>query len=182
MKKILIGEIVLTCILGITGWYLFNVMKQVELNSPGQKTIEGNNALVFSEGVGIDVVGNRVDSILVNKTDKIERFVAAFLLRCDSLDADLKFWNDVNSYLSKSDIIRLTAYCENEQCIETVRKNLDTIHITVLEYGGVIDMQSIISVDAVGEFWLRGNKIRRIKWRDNNLTPFDIAKNIGLEQ
>jgi len=76
----------------------------------------------------------------------------------------------------------LTAYCENGQCVETIRKNPSVVNFTVLEYGGVIDMQSVIGADVTGEFWLRGNRIRKIKWRDKVLTPFDVVMSIGTRQ
>jgi len=182
MKKRIFLETALICILGCTGWYLFNAMKRTESNSPVLKEIANNNNLSFSGGAGMDIMGNNVHSAFANTTDETERKVVAFLLRHNSLDADLRFWNEVNSHLSGLDSIRLTAYCENDRCTETIRKSPDAAHFTVLEYGGVIDMQAVIGADTAGEFWLRGNGARRIKWRNETLTPFDIAMKIGLGQ
>ena len=182
MKKRNLIEVLFICILGVTGWYLLDVMKQVESTNPELKIIESYNRLVFSDGTGIDIMGKYVDSVLANNADQVERFVVAFLLRQGSLDSDLRFWNEVNNYLSGLDttIVKLIAYCENGQCVEDIKKNPDRADFPVLEYGEVSDMQAVISADIAGEFWLRGNSYKKIKWRDENLTPFDIAMSIGL--
>jgi len=182
MKKRIAWEIALICVLGITGWYLSGIMQQIEANNPELKAIEDNKNLVFADGAGIDVMGNEIDSIFAAKPDGVERSVAAFLLRYNTLDADLEFWTEVNSHLSGLDTIRLTAYCENARCVETVRNKPDSARFTVLEYGGAVDMQAVIGADAIGEFWLRGNEFKKINWRDGNQTPFDIAMSIGLRQ
>jgi hypothetical protein len=151
----------------------------VKSNNPEPKAIERYNRVVFSDGSGIDVMGNKIESVLTSETGETERFVAAFLLRYDSLNDDLNFWNEVGNYLSELDlIVRLTAYCENDRCIEAFRKNPDMAHFTVLEYGGAMDMHSVIGADEAGEFWLRGNRFRRINWRDEIMTPVDIAMSI----
>jgi len=180
MKIKFIWEILLICILIITGWYLYGIMKQVESNNPELKAIENDNNLIFSDGAGIDFMGNKIDSFLENKADEDERFVVAFLLRYNSLDADLKFWNEVKGYLSEPDTIRLTAYCENNKCVEAIRINPDKVHFPVLEYGEASDMQAVIAADANGEFYLQGSRFRKIKWRNEILEPFDIAMSIGL--
>jgi len=178
MKKGIVWEIVLVCILGVAGWNLFGIMESEKSNNPELKAIEVNNNLVFSDGVGIDFMGNNIDSILKDKTDEAERFVVAFLLRYDSMDADLKFWNEVNNYLSEFDTVRLIAYCENDKCIETLKVNPDTAHFYVLEYGEVKDMQAIIIADATGDFWFRGKEAKKINWRNDIMTPYDIAVSI----
>ena len=180
MKKTIVLEILLICIFGVTGWYLFGVTKQAELNNSVREAIEDGNGPVFSDGAGINVMGQKIDSI--NKTAGSERIVAAFLLRYDGLDADLNFWNEVNQNLLEPDFVRLTAYCENKQCVEAIRKNPDRAHFTVLEYGEVVDMQAVLGADSGGEFWLRGNSARKINWRYGTSTPFDIAMSIGLSQ
>jgi len=182
VKKRIVLEIVLICILGITGWYLFDNMKQVELNSPERKSIENFNRLVFSDGAGIDVMGNYIDSVLTNKVDGEESFVAAFLLRYNSLDSDLIFWNEVKKHLFDLDVatVRLIAYCENSQCVEAIRENPNVTSIPILEYGEVSDMQAVISADATGDFWLFGKQYKKIEWRNADLSPFDIATSIGF--
>jgi len=182
MKKGIVLEISLTCILVVTGWWLFDTMKYVESNNPELKIIENNNNIAFSDGAGIDVMGNNVYSVFSDKADGIEKSVAAFLLRYDSLDADLQFWNEVSNHLSGIDNIRLTAYCENDRCVEAVRKKTDMVDFTVLEYGEILDMQAVIEADAVGEFCLRKNRFKRINWRDGIQKPFDVAMSIGLGQ
>ena len=163
----------------VVGWRLFGAIEQMKSNNPETGAIENYNRLVFSDGAGIDVMGNKIDSVFTSESDETERFVAAFLLRYNSLNDDLKFWNEVRSHLSEFDIdVRLTAYCENDRCIETVRKNPDMAHFSVLEYGGIVDMQAIVSTDAAGGFWLRGNRFRRTKWRDETMTPYEVAKRI----
>jgi len=183
MKKRIYLEVSFICILGIIGWYLFGVMKKVELDNPERKAIESYNSMVFISGAGIDVKGNYIDSVLTNQTDDKERYVIAFLLRYNSLDTDIHFWNEVNNHLSSLDnvIVRLIAYCEHFRCVEAIRVNPSAVNIPVLEYGEVSDMQAVIGADVKGEFWLRGNRNKKIKWRDHNLTPFDIAMSIGLE-
>jgi len=180
MKNSIVFEVLLICIFGTAGWYLFGVMKQLESNNPGRDAIEANNSLVFTGGAGMDIMGNMVNSVFTNKSDESERIVAAFLIRYNSLDADLKFWNEVNSHLSGLDTIRLTAYCENIKCIDAIRNNPEKLHFIILEYGGAMDMQSIINADAAGEFWLRGDRPARINWRDGDLTPLNIAMRIGM--
>jgi len=180
MKKNKILEIFLICFLGITGWYLFSVAEKLKSNNPELQEIERNNSLVFMDGVGIDVMGNIVDSVFALEDNAIKRRVAAFLLRYDSIDDDLKFWNEVNRHLAGLDTVRLMAYCENSRCVDVIRKNPDVAHFTVLKYGEAIDMQAVIGADLTGEFWLRGDRSRKINWRDERVTPFDTAMSIGL--
>ena len=162
---------------------MYGAMERVKSNNPEFRAIEGYNRLMFSDGAGIDIMGNKIDSIFTDKADETERLIAAFLLRHDSLDDDLKFWNEVGGHLSELDIVvRLTAYCENNRCVEAVKKNPGKAHFTVLEYGGVLDMQAVIGADAAGEFRLRGNRPGRIEWRDETATPFDIAMSMVLRQ
>ena len=178
MKKRIIFEILFICVFGLIGWHLFNAIGQIKSNSPELKAIESSNNLVFSGGMGIDIMGNYIDSISVNKMDEAGGFVVAFLLRYNSLSADLQFWNEVNSHLSGYDNMKLTAYCENDRCIEAIKKNQETVHFTVLEYGIVGDMQALIDADMAGEFWLLGNVYKKINWRDDNIKPTDIAISI----
>jgi len=183
MKNNFVLKILLICVMAVAGWYLFGAMERLKSKNPKLRAIESYNRLVFSDGAGIDVMGNKVDSVFTGETDETERYVAAFLLRNESLKDDLKFWNEVGSRLPELGIVvRLTAYCENDRCIEAVRKNPDMARFTVLEYGGAVDMQAVIGADAAGEFWLRGNGSKRIKWRDEILTPHDISMSIGLTQ
>jgi len=179
MKKIFVLEILFICILGVTGWQLFGLMKKAKTESTNQIRIERSNNLLYVNGAGIDISGNKIESILVNSVDEVKVMVAAFLLRHDSLNADLKFWNEVGSQLAGFDAVRLTAYCEDARCVETVRKNPDMAHVTIMEYGFVVDMQAVSSADADGMFWLRINRnFMKIKWRDKNLTPYDIVNRI----
>lgn len=180
MKKRIIWEILFICLLGVAGWYLFGLMKKAESNNPVQNRIERNNSLGFSAGAGIDIMGNEIEPISLNSLDEVEVLAAAFLLRFDSLNADLKFWNEVGSQLPDIDTVRLTAYCEDTRCIETIRKNPDmAARITILEYGVVVDMQAVINADANGDFWLRRNgTLKKIKWRAENLTPYDIVDSV----
>ena len=177
MRKKIIFETVIIFILGATGWYLLGIMKQFEMNNPEIKAIDSYNRLVFLDGKGIDIMGNYVDSVLLNNTDGVEKFIIAFLVRENSVDKDLQFWNEVNGYLSNIDVVNISmiAYCENNQCIDYIRNNSNANNISVLEYGEVSDMQAVISADTNGEFWLRGNRFKRSKWRDENLSPLDIA-------
>jgi len=180
MNKRIVLEIIIICILGVTGWHMFSVMKQAKLNNPDTKTIERADSLVFTSGAGIDVMGDKVDSIFADKADEASGSVAAFLLRYDSLDSDMEFWNEVGSHLSEPDTTRFVAYCENDRCIEAIRKKTEHSRFTVLEYGAVIDMQAAIGADITGEFWMRGRRTIKIKWRDDVLTPVDIARSIEL--
>jgi len=180
MRKIHLLEILLICILGFSGWYLFNTMEHMKLKSPELRAIENYYRLVFSHGTGIDVMGNKIDSILAHETKGGERSVVAFLLRNKTLDADLQFWNEVNRHLSELDTVRLTAYCENYRCVEVIRKNPEMAHFPVIEYGLVGDMQALIGADDDGEFWFRGNRFEKINWRDGSRMPIDIAMHIGL--
>jgi len=179
MKNRIILEIMFICVFGLTGWYLFGVMEQMKSNNP---KVENNNTLVFSDGSGIDIQGNIIDSVFEPESYEIKRSVAAFLLRYDSLDADLTFWKEVNSYLTEPDAVRLTAYCENDLCIKAIKNKPDLSYLTVLEYGEAIDMHALIGADSNGEFWFRENRAGKIKWRGENLTPFDIANSIGMGQ
>lgn len=182
MKNRIILEILLICAFGVTAWYLFGIMKQTQTSSPELKEIEENNRLMFSDGAGIDIMGNKIDSIFTNRLDETVRFVAAFLLRYDSLDSDLKFWNEVSSHLSELDIdVKLTAYCENERCIEYLKRNPNQANFTVLEYGGIVDIQAVIGADMTGTCWVRGNRYKRMKWRDGVQSPLDVSMNIGQE-
>jgi len=182
MKIRAVFQIAFICIFGITGWNLFDIKKQVELHSPELKDIESNNRLVFSDGSGIDIMENEIYSAFEDKTVGIKQNVIAFLLRYKSLEADVKFWNEVNSILSEHDTVhvRMIAYCENSRCIEALRKNPETVHFTVLEYGGILDMQAVIAADKDGELWLLGSGVKKIRWRDEIQTPFDVAMSIGL--
>lgn len=181
MKKILFVQILFICILGASGWYLFGLMKKAESNNINQKRVERNNDLVFASGAGIDIFGNEIEPFLVNNRDGTEAFAVAFLLRHDSLDNDLKFWNEAASLLSELDTVRLTAYCDDARCVEAVRKNPDMARFTILEYGAVVDMQAVFNSDANGEFCLRGDRtLKKIKWRDGTLTLNDIVNIIKL--
>ena len=177
--------------------------------------IDAYNALVFSDGSGIDVMGKKIDSIAINNSDQAEEEVqndllhqidesiqqkleaidnstsliddndqkigvVAFLLRYDSLDTDLVFWNNVNNYLSKFGNVRLTAYCGNDRCIEAIKMTPSIANFTVLEYGEAMDMQAVIGADENGEFWLRGKVSKKVHWRNDIMTPYDIAMTIGL--
>jgi len=179
MKKRIVWEILFICFLGFSAWYLFGLLEHAKSNNHDLKRIDRNNNLMFMSGAGIGIMGNKVGSILLNSQGESEVFVAAFLLRYDSLSDDLTFWNEVGGDLTELDTVRLTAYCENARCIETLKENPDVAHFTILEYGAVTDMQAVINVDAGGEFWLRGNKrLIKIKWRDGTLTPVDIVNSI----
>ena len=213
MTKRIIFEIILICVLGTVGWYLFGIMKQAEIGNPEQRAIESYNRLVFANGSGIDVMGNKIDSIAQNKTDNVDKefpvklggstkqkdakadnsasktddsdqkeSIVAFLLRHDTLDSDLRFWNEVKSHLSELNLntVKLTAYCESARCAETIRANPDIAHFTVLEYGNATDMQAVIGADAAGEFCLRGKGAEKINWRNRTKTPRDIVNSIGL--
>jgi len=184
MKIRAVLEIAFICIFGVTGWYLFDIKKQVELNSPELKEIEKYSRLVFSDGSGIDIMGNKIYSINEDRAVELKQSIVAFHLRYNSLEDDVKFWNEVNSFLLKFDAVsvRMTAYCENTRCIEALRNNQVDAHFTILEYGGILDMQSVISADIGGAFWLLGNGVKKIKWRDENQKPIDVAISIGLKQ
>jgi len=214
MKNRIGWELLFICILGVTGWYLYGTFERIKTNNPELRRIENYNNMVFVSGAGIDIMGNKIESILTNKTDgkeietKIDSpdlavehekqqhivtgdssskkannsnkkgGVVAFLLRYDSLDADLKFWNEVNSCLSEPDIVRLTAYCENNRCIETIRKKPDMVRFTVFEYGEAVDVQAVIGADSTGEFWMRKNNAKKLRWRNEILAPCDVARSI----
>lgn len=90
MKKTVSLKVLLICILALAGWYLWGVMERVKSKNSEPKTIEVYNSLMFSDGAGIDVMGNKVDSVFTGETDESERYVAAFLLRYNSLEDDLK--------------------------------------------------------------------------------------------
>lgn len=194
MKNKLIWEVLLICILGFTGWYLHTKVEHLKSTSSKLKTIEAYKRKVLSYGIdGIDVFGAKIESGYTNNNDGNEKGIAAFLLRNDTLDADLRFWNEVNSYFTDHDAVRLVSYCENERCVETIRKNPNVAHFSVLEYGLVGDMQAIIGADESGECWVQSNKsdenvslltritgFTKITWRDGNVTPFDIAIRMGL--
>jgi len=184
MKKGTILKLLIVCIFGTVGWYQFGVMKQMESNNLELKAIESNNNMVFLDGAGVDIMGNEIDSVFTDKTEGVRRSRVAFLLRYNSLEVDLEFWNEVGSLLSKLDAVpvRLTAYCENGQCVEAIRKNPDVANFTVLEYGEVVDMQAMLGADAVGEFWLIGSGFKKINWRDGTQRPVDIAISIGMRQ
>jgi hypothetical protein len=183
MKKDIFWKILLICVLICTGWYLYDVVEDMKSRNPEPRAIESYNRLVFSDGDGIDVMGNKIDSVFTDKTDETERFAMAFLLRYDNLEYDLKFWNEVSSHLSEyNTVVRLTAYCENSRCIEAVKNNTGKAHFTVLEYGGILDMQAVIGADVEGELWLRGNVLRKIKWRDGAITPLGAVMSMGLKQ
>jgi hypothetical protein len=181
MKKRILWELLFIFILGFAGWYLYGLMERAKSNNPDLIRIERNNSLMFMSGAGIDIMGNEIESIILNNQDESEVFVAAFLLRYNSLEVDLAFWNEISSHLSEPNAVRLTAYCENVQCIETVRKNPDMARFTILEYGAVTDMQAVINADANGELWLRGDRtMKKIRWRDEMLTPYNIVNSMKL--
>lgn len=181
MKNKIVFEIVFMCILGITGLYLFDVMKQIKLNNHELKEIDSHKNTVFSNGSGIDIAGNEIDAIDVSK--ELSKGVAAFLLRSKNVDADIKFWNEVNDNLSELDEIRLTGYCEDEKCIESVKKNPNKAKFIILEYGETTDMQAIINADENDEFWLIGfGNSEKIKWHDGIITPLDIVRSIDHER
>jgi hypothetical protein len=180
MKNRLIWEIFIILILCGTGWYLFGTMRNVETSSSTAKLIESSNNQIFLDGVGIDIMGNNIYSNTVEEIGKTKKTVIAFLLQYESLNDDLKFWNEVGDRLTNANT-RLVAYCENEQCVEVIKKNPLKAHFQVLEYGEITDMQAIISADANGEFWLINSQNDRIKlnWRDGILTPNEIARSIN---
>ena len=196
MKKGTVFEIMFVFIFGAIGWYLFGIVKHLELANPALEMIESYNNIMFSDGVGIDINGNKIESR--NETPITTQFeesdnlslersdqrtgVAAFLLRYDTLDNDLMFWNEVKSNLSELDVVnvRLIAYCEDDRCIESIKKDPDKVHFNVLEYGVVVDMQAVIGADATGDFWWRGDSSKKINWRDEFRTPNDIVSNIGF--
>ena len=184
MKKRTVIEIVFIIIFIAAGWYMFDVMKRIESSHPELvRQIENNNKLGFMGGTGIDTMGHVIESAVVNGSDETRRrYIAGFLLRNNSLDSDVKFWNEVNNHLSELDTVsvNLTAYCENDRCIDTIKKNPGIAHFSVMEYGGVVDMQAILNADADGEFWLSGKGLRKIKWRDGVQAPIDIA--VEMEQ
>lgn len=189
MKNKIIWEILLMCILGFTGWYLHTKIEHVKLTSSKLKTIEADNRFVPVDGTtGIDVMGVKLES-----AKKDAKGIVAFLLRNNTLDADLQFWNEVHNYLTELSAVLLTAYCENDRCVEAIRKNPSVAHFSVLEYGLVGDMQAIIAADENGEYWAGSNSavengdllkrvtgFTKINWRDGSVTPFDIAMRIGL--
>ena len=142
---------------------LINSFQQEEISVKPKYEVEGDSSLQT-----------------INSSNK--NTIVAFLLRYDSLDADLKFWNDVNEYLLKYKNIKMLGYCENEQCVNAIKLNSSAAHFSILEYGTVADMQAIIAADASGEFWVRKNEAKKIKWRNRVLTPKNIAISIGVEQ
>jgi hypothetical protein len=180
MKKRIIMEICFIFIIGGIGWYLFDAMVEAETNSPAMKLVESDNNLVFMDGAGIDIMGNIVNHYSSEK-DETEKYIIAFLLRYGNLNDDLKFWNEVGDYLTKTNTAKLVAYCDSEQCIEIIKKNPLQNSFQVLEYGEIADMQAIINADANGEFWLVNPKGESIKlnWRDKILTPTEIARSIN---
>jgi hypothetical protein len=161
------------------GWFLFDKVKQMQSNS-----VEfAYNDLFFSEGAGIDVMGNKIESIAVNMRDGTSKGIAAFLLRNDTIDDDIMFWNEVYDNLSAISMTRLIGYCENDKCIEFIKKNPDKVHFTVLEYGGVVDMQAVIRADVKDEFWLNEQKSQKtIKWRNGMASPIEIVKDVNHEK
>ena len=178
MKKRIIIEILFICLIGVLGWYLHGIMKQEESRNTRLK--HNRNNTTFMSGSGIDVIGNSVDSIKVKETTSLGRNKVAFLLRYSSLDADLQFWNEVRGLLLNNDDVQLVAYCENTHCVDVIKNKPDMADFTVLEYGEIVDIQAVLNVDANGEFWLLGKNTKKIKWRDESKTPFDIALSIGL--
>jgi len=126
---------------------LFNVIEQIKSNSPEHRMINTFHSIEFSNGAGMDVLGNRIYSIFTEEIDEVEKYAVAFLLRDNSLDDDLIFWNEVVIQLLKLNNVttRLTAYCENEKCNDIIRKKQDAVNFTVLEYGVVGDMQAVFS-------------------------------------
>jgi len=175
MKKSITYEILFICILAVLGWPLYNAMKSIESRNIISKSIE--DRLTFLSGSGIDVMGNMIEPVMENEVDISGNGVIAFLLRHSSLDADIKFWNEVSGIITESNIVQLIAYCENVQCVDAIKKEPDKIRFPVLEYGEIIDMQAINAADKNGEYWLigLGGRSRKIKWRDGVLIPDDIV-------
>ena len=179
MKKGLALEVLLIFTLGISGWYLFGIFEQVKSSNSELKKIKNYNGFIFSDGEGVDIIGNEITSILINNKEESENFVFAFLLRFESLDADIEFWNEVSSYFLKKDNVRFIAYCENYKCVESIKNKPDITHFIVLEYGEVKDMQAVLSADESGAFWLRGKGIgKKIAWRDKVISSLDISRSI----
>jgi hypothetical protein len=183
MKNRLIWKILLICILGVAGWYLFDTLQYVESNSPELKMIRDYKNLVFISGAGIDVMGNNIDAMDVSGNVGVNKGASAFLLRSGTVNADMKFWNEVSNNLPASNEIRLIGYCEDSKCIEFIKNNLDKVNFTILEYGEVVDMQAVISADGADEFWLVefGNR-EKVKWHDGSVSPLTIARRLNHEK
>ena len=192
MKNRIILEILLMCVLGFTGWYLHHKIELIKSTSSILKDIERyDQRMIFDGNAGIDVFGNKIESI--NKNHK-EDIMVAFILRIGTLDSDLQFWNAVNGYLTDLDTVRMTAYCENDRCAEAIRKN-NIVDFSIVEYGTIEDMQAMINADRNGQCLLRSKKaydgadlfiqgtgFTKINWRDGNVSPFEIAMRISMAQ
>lgn len=175
MKREIVIEILLIGVLGIYGWLLADRVVAVRAD-PVQMAADANSRLPFTDGIGIDSLGQRIDPARFSGINR----VVVFLLRSGSLDLDLKFWNSVGSLLPNGSGVELIGYCDGNACIEALEKNPLSMEFPVITYGEALDSQALLNADLEGNFLLaeKGKYARTIGWRGSGRTADDVARSI----
>jgi hypothetical protein len=127
---------------------------------------------------GIDINGSHLRILPPSDGQR----TLTFMLRGESLVADLAFWNSVASGLEAHNV-RLLGYCDSSRCAENIRSRSGRLNFPIVFYANADTANALFEMDDKGaavlqnETWL---KARAIPWRGPNSLPNDVIREVLL--
>ena len=179
MKSLSNGIAQPVLLLAILCFYTWSFVHEISVLRHWKTILEdlaaSNSSLILKTADGIDISGAR----------RVPPFFGAkrmlvFLLRYDTLSADLAFWNRVSMLLKPHNEVALVGYCDGQRCAETVRKR-SSLPFVVLAYGEADGCQAVVNADDKGSAILEdgihpGGSM--VSWRRPGLSPEQIVNGV----
>ncbi|MDR3578190.1 MAG: hypothetical protein P4L50_30375 [Anaerolineaceae bacterium] len=175
-----IVELILIAVLGVYGAQLairLNGEPWRSLTMAAKDTTRSSSGLIFQSEEGIDVFGSRIH----HAPPPAVTGTVAFVLRGDSIRADLKFWRKVKALLPNNGRIRLVGYCDGMVCRDTVKKAVGGRDFPVIAYGEIASSEALIDADAQGNCILLHEEWplpKSLTWRATGVTPEKVAQEV----